>query len=177
MVARGICIDNSESFVGRNRLANRSSVGDMKRPATSTRLPWGLAMMHAGVSAAVFALSACSSSPHSAAVATHHPDSLGRCIRVEDLSEWQPLDDRSILLSAPGNPRSHLLTLAAPIDDLVLAGDIEIVDGDLNGLICADGVDEIFVEECSCSSAKISSIDYLSEKRTAELLAGSAVTL
>jgi hypothetical protein len=157
--------------------AGETPVGNMKRAGTSTRPPRALAIAQACVSAAVLALSACSSSPQRAEVATHHTDTPRRCIDVEDLSEWQPLDDRSILLSAPGNPRSHLITLAAPINDLLLAGDIEIVDGDLNGMICADGVDAIFVEECACSSAKISSIDHLSEKRTAELLAGPAVTL
>jgi hypothetical protein len=100
----------------------------------------------------------------------HDPDCTGACIRVEDLAEWEPLDNRSILLSVPGQPRGHLITLVAPIEDLRIANDLEVIDGDLNGFICADGVDQVFAAECSCSSASIASIKFLSEKRTAELL-------
>jgi len=91
------------------------------------------------------------------------------CIRVQSLSEWEPLDDRSLLLSPPGSPRSHLITLATPINGLRHAGEIDVIDGDLDGFICPNGVDGILVEECLCASANIASIEYLSEKRTAEL--------
>jgi hypothetical protein len=92
------------------------------------------------------------------------------CIRVEDLAEWEPIDNRTILLSVPGNRRGYLITLATPIEDLRLADAIDVIDSDLNGFICADGVDEVFAAECSCASASIASIEYLTEKRTAELL-------
>jgi hypothetical protein len=114
-------------------------------------------------------LCACTSSPPRAQIATNPAVSRGACIRVEALSDWEPLDDRSILLSAPGSPRSHLITLATPIKDLVLANELDVIDGDLDGFICPDSVDGIYVEECLCASAGIASIEYLSEKRTAEL--------
>lgn len=96
--------------------------------------------------------------------------STDSCIRVEDLAEWEPVNDRSILLSTPGNPRGHLITLATPIEDLQLANDLDVIDGDLDGFICAGGVDRVFAAECSCASASIASIEYLSKKRTAELI-------
>ena len=102
--------------------------------------------------------------------------STGACISVEDLAEWEPLDNRSILFSVPGNPRGHLITLATPIEDLRLASELDVIDGDLDGFICAGGVDRVFAAECSCASARIASIEYLSEKRTAELL-GEAPTI
>jgi hypothetical protein len=98
-------------------------------------------------------------------------------VRVEELAEWEPLDERSLLLSAPETPRAHLITLATPIEDLRSAGDIEVIDGDLDGFICPNGVDAIIVEDCSCASTSIASIEYLSEKQTAELLGEAPITL
>lgn len=92
------------------------------------------------------------------------------CIRVADLAEWQPLSEGSILLSAPGERRGYLITLATPIEDLPGANDLEIIDGDLDGFICAGGIDQVYAAECFCASASIAAIEYLSEKRTAELL-------
>lgn len=103
--------------------------------------------------------------------------STDACIRVKDLAEWEPLNDRSILLSGPGNPRGHLITLATPIEDLHLASDLDFIDGDLDGFICAGGVDQVFAAECSCASASIASIEYLSERRTAELMGEEPIIL
>ena len=102
--------------------------------------------------------------------------SRGVCIDVETLSDWQPVDDQQLLLWAPGDRRSHLLTLASPIVGLLFAEELDVVDGDLDGLICAHGGDEILVEDRPGGSASIAAIEYLSEKRTAELRGGALAT-
>ena len=56
------------------------------------------------------------------------------------------------------------------IEDLRLASELDVIDGDLDGFICAEGVDSVFAAERLCLSASIASIEYLSAMRTAELL-------
>jgi len=103
--------------------------------------------------------------------------STDACIRVEDLAEWDFMDDRSILLSVPGQPRGYLITLVTPMQDLRFAKDIDVIDGDHNGFICADGVDQVNAVGCSLSPVSIASIEYLSERRTAELLGEGPIIL
>ena len=92
------------------------------------------------------------------------------CVHVATLAEWQPLDDHTLLLLAPGDERGHLLHVTPAIPGLQSANEVDIVDGNLDDLICPYGDDAILVEECDCGAAVISSIEYLSEQRTAELL-------
>lgn len=54
--------------------------------------------------------------------------------------------------------------------ELFLADEIDVVDGDLDRLICPCGQDAIGIEALPGGSARISSIEHLSEKRTVELL-------
>jgi len=115
-------------------------------------------------------LVACTSSPQKTHTDAQERPSASRCMPVQDLAEWQPLDERSLLLFVPGSRRSRLIVLATPIDGLPLAGDIEMIDGDLDGFICPSGVDGIYVRDCACASTSIVSIEYLTETKTAELL-------
>jgi hypothetical protein len=113
------------------------------------------------------------------ACASPIPNSAGEtsaddCIHVEALSDWQPLDEYHLLLWAPGDGRAHLLMLASPIAALPFTDELDVVDGDLDGLICDVGRDEIFVATGPGGSAPIASIEYLTEERTAELRAASA---
>ena len=140
----------------------------LREKSRSPRAFWPAAARACAAVLAI-ALCACTPSPRKAQVATIPAASRSACIRVEALSEWEPLDDRSLLLSAPGSSRSHLITLATPINELTQASEIDVIDGDLDGFICPNSVDGILVEECLCASASIASIEYLSEKRTAEL--------
>jgi hypothetical protein len=87
------------------------------------------------------------------------------------------VDDAQLLLWAPGERRTHLLTLASPIVGLLFAEEVDIVDGDLDGWICAHGRDRVLLpEDLPGGSASIAAIEYLSEKRTAELRVGGPAT-
>jgi hypothetical protein len=122
-------------------------------------------------------LGACASSPQNTHIEAKQRASASRCVPVQDLAEWEPLDERSILLFVPDSRRSRLLVLAMPVEGLSLAGDIEIIDGDLDGFICPGAVDVIYVPDCGCASASIASIEPLTETQTAELLGESALIL
>jgi hypothetical protein len=129
------------------------------------------------MAAAGVLLTACASPFHGAEVARRETAATDSCIRAEALAEWEPLDDQSLLVFEPRGRRAHLIRLAAPVEGLMLAHDIMAVDGDLDGLICPQGVDGIYVEECGCASSDIVSIEYLSEKRTAELTGNAPIVL
>jgi len=119
--------------------------------------------------AAAAAVSACASSAGKPAVAVHRAGTTGVCIDVKTLSRWEPVDDQQLLLWAPGERRVHLLTLASPIVGLQFAEEVDVVDGDLDGFICAHGGDRVLPVDDFAGSASIAAIEYLSEKRTAEL--------
>ncbi len=97
------------------------------------------------------------------------------CIGVERLAVWEPLDESTLLLQAPGERRAHLLRLATPIVGLMLTQELEVADGDLDGLICPGGMDTISTAPPSGEPATITSIEYLTERQTAELLGKSIV--
>ncbi|HKZ74882.1 MAG TPA: DUF6491 family protein [Steroidobacteraceae bacterium] len=122
------------------------------------------------LSALVTLLTACASPARRTESCERRAVLADACIRVESLAEWEPLDDRTLLLRAPDAIRGHLLGLGRPISSLSMSDEIDVVDGDLDRLICPCGHDEILVEELPGSAAPIASIEYLSEKRTAELL-------
>jgi hypothetical protein len=127
--------------------------------------------------ATLFVLVACTSSPQKTDIEAEQRPSASRCVPVQDLAEWEPLGERSILLFVPGSGRSRVLVLAMPIEGLPLAGDIEMVDGDLDGFICPGGIDGIYVRDCGCASRNIVSIENLTEQQTAELLGQSPLVL
>jgi hypothetical protein len=116
------------------------------------------------------ALVACATLSRTADAPAQKSAGEGECLRAAGLSQWEPLSDRELLVWPLGSTRAHLLRLATAIPGMADAGELEVVDTDLNGWICPDGRDAILVEECNCGSASIASIEYLSEKRTAELL-------
>lgn len=105
----------------------------------------------------------------------HEPESCERqalhaqaCIRVQNLGEWEPLDESRLLLWSAQASRAHLLRLSRPITALPLTDDIDISDADLDQLICACGHDSVVAT--GRGPVLIVSIEYLSAKRTAELL-------
>jgi hypothetical protein len=95
---------------------------------------------------------------------------------VEQLAQWESLDESTVLLWAPNTSRAYLIGLGRPIAELLLVDDIDIADGDSDRLICPCGRDGL-VEIGSGHSARIVTIEYLSEQRTAELLGGEGTVL
>ena len=95
-------------------------------------------------------------------------DALRRdaALRVEDLGDWEPVDERTVLVWPPGGTRAYLLRLAAPVPQLTEIEMIALEDGDRDGLITACGHDAVMLDD---AVAKIATIEHLSEQRTAEL--------
>lgn len=98
------------------------------------------------------------------------------CIPVEQLAEWEPLDERSMLVWAQGETRAYLVQIGRPMEELYLVDDIDLADVDSDRLICPCGHDGV-VDMASGRSARITSIEYLSEQRTAEMLGEPTIVL
>lgn len=137
----------------------------MKRIATSPRMTRAAVVMCVVILACTACTSLRSRSPISNGAAP-----LGACFPAESFEEWEPIDDRSLLLWASGAERPHLVTLETPKANLLLTSDFEIVDIDLDGLVCAH-LDSIQSTDHPEERARIASIEPLSAKRIAELLA------
>jgi hypothetical protein len=90
-------------------------------------------------------------------------------LRVEELGNWEPVDDSALLIWAPGASRAHLIHLTHPVQGLSGAAILILIDGDHDGRITACGHDGIMVGDGQGGTARIKAIEYLSEKHTAEL--------
>ena len=95
-------------------------------------------------------------------------------IRTEDLGQWEPLDDRTLLVWAPHSTRAHLIRLGSALAGLMETEAVAVIDGDHDEVISPCGHDAIMVDD---DAAEITSIEYLSEKRTAELDKRGSLTL
>jgi hypothetical protein len=90
----------------------------------------------------------------------------GAAIPVEDLGQWEPLDERTLLVWAPNSEHARLLRLSRRIEALPGTDMISIIDGDHDDLISPCGHDVVMVNG---DGAEIISIRSLSEKETAQL--------
>lgn len=88
-------------------------------------------------------------------------------IPAEKLANWEPVDDHALLVWTLHDPRAHLVRLEHPIPGLLSAPTILLVTRNHARNVCACGHDEVIVP--GSGAARIASIRYLSEKRTAEL--------
>ena len=90
----------------------------------------------------------------------------GAAIPVEDLGQWEPLDERTLLVWAPNSAHARLLRLSRRIEALPGTDMISIIDGDHDDLISPCGHDVVMVNG---DMSEIASIRSLSEKETAQL--------
>lgn len=88
-------------------------------------------------------------------------------IPVEKLANWEPVDDHTLLVWTVSDSRAHLVRLDHAIPGLRGAPIVFLVTRDHGRNVCACGRDEVMVP--GGGTALITSIRYLSEKRTAEL--------
>lgn len=95
-------------------------------------------------------------------------------IRAEDLANWEPVDDHTLLVWTLHDPRAHLVSLEHSIPGLRGAPTVILVTPRHDPNVCACGHDAVLVP--GGGAARISSIRYLSEKRTAELDPGGATS-
>lgn len=85
------------------------------------------------------------------------------------MANWEPVDDRTLLIWDTYSIRAHLIRLRTRVPELADARILTLVDGDRDGLITACGHDAILLTDGPRRIAAIRSIRYLSAKRTAEL--------
>lgn len=88
-------------------------------------------------------------------------------IPAERLASWEPVDDHTLLVWTLHDTRAHLVELDHPVPGLLDAPTVYLVTPDRNPTVSACGHDGVMVP--GGGSARIVSIRYLSESRTAEL--------
>lgn len=91
------------------------------------------------------------------------------------LENWEPVDDRTVLIWTGGERRAHLIRLERPLPGLGAAPIIDLVDGDRDRSITPCGHDGIRIGDGQGDGtvARIVSIEYLSYSRTTELDPGA----
>lgn len=98
-----------------------------------------------------------------------------RVLLADSMDNWEPLDDRTVLIWTKHSSRAHLVRVDRALAGLTHAAMLYLVDPDHDGLITPCGRDGIVIGygvEVT-QIARIVSIDLLSAKRTAELDRGS----
>jgi len=110
-----------------------------------------------------------------AATAGYHPHTVGArdSIPAARLAYWEPVDQQALLVWTRHDSRAHLVRLDHPIPGLLDAATIFLVTRSTDPKICACGPDELLVP--GAGAARIISVQYLSEKRTAELDPGASI--
>jgi Family of unknown function (DUF6491) len=89
------------------------------------------------------------------------------------LANWEPVDEQTLLVWTLHDSRAHLVRLDHPIQGLLDAATIVLVTPSTYPNICACGLEELMVP--GAGAARITSVRYLSEKRTAELDPGASI--
>ena len=93
----------------------------------------------------------------------------GEALRAQDLGDWEPIDDQTLLLWARDATQAHLVRLSRPLAGLLEAPIVLLVDGDEDQVISPCGRDAVTLSDARGDAARISSMELLSVKRTAEL--------
>jgi Family of unknown function (DUF6491) len=108
-----------------------------------------------------------------AATAGRHAVGAQDSIPAARLANWEPVDEQTLLVWTLHDSRAHLVTLDHPIQGLLDAATIVLITPSTYPNICACGLEELMVP--GGGAARITSVQYLSEKRTAELDPGASV--
>lgn len=87
------------------------------------------------------------------------------------LDNWEPVNDRTVLIWTSHSQRAHLVKLKSPLQGLMSAPIIVLVDGDHDGRISPCGHDGIVLGDGADGGhiADIASIKLLSGRRTVQL--------
>ncbi|HEX5460958.1 MAG TPA: DUF6491 family protein [Steroidobacteraceae bacterium] len=92
------------------------------------------------------------------------------------LANWEPLDDRTVLIWTEHSSRASLVKLGRPLDGLTSADIISLVDRDGDGKISACGRDAMTIGYDESDAVQIVSIRLLSERRTVALDEGEELS-
>ena len=92
------------------------------------------------------------------------------------LENWEPVNDRTVLIWTGRDIRAHLVRLSRPLAGLSAAEVIDLVDGDHDRRISACGRDGVAIGggQGDGTLARIVSIELLSYRRTMQLDPGAA---
>jgi len=94
----------------------------------------------------------------------------GHYIPVEELGDWDLIDDQTLLIWVPDTARAHLVHLSKPLPLLRGADVVSVVGGGKDRVILPCGRDGVEVDDDPRTRTAITAIEPLSEERTAELL-------
>lgn len=99
-------------------------------------------------------------------------------LRASSMSNWEPLDNRTVLIWTKDSARAHLVRLDRALAGLTDAPMIYLVDADRDGRISACGRDGIVIRDGRdvTQVARIVSIELLSVRQTADLDPGGRAT-
>ncbi|MGH8199264.1 MAG: DUF6491 family protein [Steroidobacteraceae bacterium] len=92
------------------------------------------------------------------------------------LANWEPLDDRTVLIWTKHSSRASLVKLARPLDGLTSAEIISLIDRDGDGTISPCGHDAVTIGYAESDAVRIVSIRLLSERRTVALDEGEELS-
>jgi Family of unknown function (DUF6491) len=93
-------------------------------------------------------------------------------VPAASLANWEPVGEQALLVWTLHDSRAHLVRLDRPIPGLLDAATIFMVTRSAEPNICACSTVELMVP--GVGAARIISVQYLSEKRTAELDRGAS---
>ncbi|HEY8520499.1 MAG TPA: DUF6491 family protein [Gammaproteobacteria bacterium] len=91
------------------------------------------------------------------------------CLWTSAITDWQPLDDRNLIVYAPAG-RPYHVELSRSCFDLEFADVIAFYDRSPDERICGYGMDRVIVNRTIQESCGIASVDELTEEQAEELL-------
>ena len=94
----------------------------------------------------------------------------GQVLAGASLENWEPVNDRTVLIWTGHDKRAYLVRLDRPLAGLTAAATIDLLDGDHDRSISACGHDGVTISEGGDGTiARIVAIELLSYRRTMEL--------
>lgn len=114
-------------------------------------------------------LAGCATSP----AATEAGSSIDRqrCVSTLSLTDWEVLDDSTLLVWTVSRSRAYRIELVRPMHDLRFEYLLRLADRNLDGRICPYGGDAILPGHPGVGPVSLASIEYLTAEQTALLMA------
>jgi hypothetical protein len=114
-------------------------------------------------------LAGCATSP--AATGPGSNADRHRCVSTLSLSDWEFLDDSTLLVWTVSRRRAYRIELVRPMHDLRFEHLLRLADRNLDGRICPYGGDAILPGHPGVGPVSLASIEYLTAEQTAHLMA------
>ena len=78
---------------------------------------------------------------------TSAKDNGNACIFISTIGQYRALDDRNVVIWAPGRRDAYLVELAMPLFSLRSSFELATIDHDRDGRLCGFGMDRIGVRD------------------------------